>query len=274
MSKEIVYLVQTPDYIPDYVQTLEDMGRDVYLLSYKKPIDHKNNIFFPNSTWAEGRNKLVEIVPKKYLYYVLLDDDVELFVREERYPEEIDKNPWEIFEDFLLKHMPAIGSVYCGKASNSGAATYIDDTKEINVVRFHNSIISAAHKDVIDVCYPICSHYDSFSWWWPGWIYSTTSMFFLSPFVLQCNKLTFNDRLHREYPREINYHDLIEIYQDSLLEDGDKEKLAYAFHFRNSCLHKEYKKPSNGRYKKMAKNFINRIDKSHILWRGHPFINE
>ena len=45
MKKDIVYLVQTPDYIPPFVPELEARGRDVIILSYRKPLKYKKNIF-------------------------------------------------------------------------------------------------------------------------------------------------------------------------------------------------------------------------------------
>jgi hypothetical protein len=71
---------------------------DVIFLAYDKPVE--NAIYFPNSTWGEGRNLLLEKTlasQKEYEYYIFLDDDVR-FV----------KGDFERFENQLIKYGPTV----------------------------------------------------------------------------------------------------------------------------------------------------------------------
>jgi len=274
MNKKIVYLVQTSDYIPDYVKVLEDMGRDVYILSYKEPVKHENSIFFPNSTFATGRNKLAGIVPKDYLYYVFLDDDVNLLVREERYPEDEGKNPWKIFDDFLLEYEPAIGTAYCGRGtSNSPMLTYLSD-EETNTLKEFEVIIMAIHKDIMNICFPMYTGFDDSSWFWT----CTSHLLFMAAIskssLLQCNKLLLLNKFHRgETSQHIRSNKLLyDICKKSLLCQEDKDNAYVLWVNREPA--GEYEKPYPGKYKKMAEDFKNRIDKNHVIWKDHPFINE
>jgi len=273
MSKEIAYLVQTPDYIPDYVQVLEDMGRDVYILSYKKPVNHKNNTFLFDCAWSEGRNKLAEIVPKKYLYYVFLDDDLELLIRKDKYPN--DKHPWKVYENFLLEHLPAIGTVSCDNSSYGGFVSYLDDNKEINTVKEYECIISGLHKDTLDLCFPIFGGFNEVTWYWTGGTLLLTRMLAFYPYILQCNRLIINNRFHRhhkKYKRIVDFNFLYKMFQDSLLLEADKKE-AYVS-WENRFSEKEYKKPYLGKYKKMVKGFKNKVNKKHVIWKDHPLLND
>jgi len=279
MNNNIAYLVQTSDYIPDFVQTLEDMERDVYLLSYKKPIAHKNNIFFPDSTCYSGRNKLAEIVPKKYLYYVFLDDDIKLHIRKERYPNE-SSNPWKIFDDFLLKHEPAIGGVYCNSTHPKARFRhYLDDSKKINTIKEHEPIISAVHREALDLCFPVCLKFDEAHkpWCWTASLYIliTKIAFGIHASILQCNKLALENSLHRERHRGgLDTNILFWMFANSLLNKGDKKETYLEFSYENDSVPDDYEKPYPYKYKKMIDRFKNEVDKDHFLWKYHPFINE
>ena len=273
MNKEIVYLVQTSDYIPDFVRTLEKMGRDIYLLSYKKPVSHKNSTFLFDCALSEGRNKLAEIVPKDYLYYVFLDDDLELLIRKDKYPN--NRYPWDIYENFLLEYMPAIGTASCDNSSYGGFVSYLDDSREVNTVKEYECIISGLHKDTLELCFPIFEGFNKVTWYWTGGTLLLTRMLAFYPYILQCNKLIIHNRLHRhhkKYKRIVDFNFLHKMFQDSLLFEVDKKEAYVSWDNRFS--EREYKKPDLDKYKKMVKEFKNKVDKKHFLWKDHPFINE
>jgi len=254
MDNNIAYLVQTPDYIPDYVKILEDMGRDVYIHSWKRPVEHKNNIFFPDSTVWEGRNKLIEAVPKKYLYYVVLDDDLELFIREKKYSEDRGKNPWKVFDDFLIEYEPAVGTL---------------------AYRFHqkfttyDTAVLAFHRDIIDLCFPTFLGFDDISWWWTAYVCLNITILFFDNHILYCDKIRYKNKRKAEYQRTNIYRYLDKICISSLLEKRDVSFLT-SWNFSSS--HK-YKKPRSFKYRDMMENFKDKINKNHIFWRDHPFIN-
>ncbi|MHA1469000.1 MAG: hypothetical protein ACTSSP_00410 [Candidatus Asgardarchaeia archaeon] len=260
MAKEIAYLVQTSDYIPKYVKTLEEMGRDVYILSWKKPVEYKNSIFFPNSTCWEGKNKLAEIVPKKYLYYVCLENDLELRIRKDKYPEDEGKNPWQIFDDFLLEYQPAIGTVYYNF---------------INKIEHQTTILLAFHSDAFKVCFPVYTNFDRVSWWWTETCHMLTFFYAFYMYTLHVDKIGFVNKYHGHYDRISCNKYFSKIWKESFLQQIDKDNFKYVWsHFVSDPI--TYilpKKILPGDYKKMAKNFKDRVDKNHVIWRDNPFIN-
>jgi len=71
--KNFLYLIQgRSDLIKNYLNLVNRDNADAIFLTYDKQIDEA--IFFPNSTWAQGRNKILEIALEKedYLYYILV----------------------------------------------------------------------------------------------------------------------------------------------------------------------------------------------------------
>ena len=76
-----LYLIQTEDIIPNTYNWLKDKNKIV--LSYIKKTND-TDIFYPNSTWTTGRNKLFELILKKesylnnYDYFIFLDSDLNI----------------------------------------------------------------------------------------------------------------------------------------------------------------------------------------------------
>jgi len=259
MNKEIAYLIQTPDYIPDYVRTLEEMGRDVYILSWEKPVEHKNSIFFPNGTCWTGRNKLAEIVPKKYLYCVFTEDDLELRIKDEN----TNKNPWEIFDNFLLEYKPAIGAVF-----------FRDHDKKVK--KFYDTIIMGMHKDTIDICFPVYTDFDQTSWLWATIFHLIITILAFEPYILSCDELLTINKYHREYPRKGKFRFLCKLFKNALLREEDRNTIDYIFSLVHSIfiIPRYYNKICPNGYKEMAEDFKKRVNKNHIFWKDNPFINE
>ncbi len=113
-----LYLVQTESCISDHHKSPRVIGNasacqcDVLVLSYRKmcqvtPPAHVEYIFNKSTTWNSGRNLLFETAWKRnetYLYYIFMDDDIDLQTKTE-------KNPWRMHEDFLKRIEPALGAV-------------------------------------------------------------------------------------------------------------------------------------------------------------------
>ena len=71
-----LYLIQASDKLPEIYNCLRE--RDFILLSYKEDTED-TDIFYPNSTWTTGRNKLIEharSLEEEYDYYICLDEDI------------------------------------------------------------------------------------------------------------------------------------------------------------------------------------------------------
>ena len=94
----LIYLMQgRSDLVETYFHLADRENADALFLTYDKEIE--NAIFFPNSKWSEGRNKLLEIAKNKgeYDYYIFCDDDISF-----------KRGSWDEFEFLLLKYRPAI----------------------------------------------------------------------------------------------------------------------------------------------------------------------
>ena len=96
--KDFLYLVQTrAKNVPGHL-ALESRRADVLIHTFDAAVNNPNCIYKKNTSWASGRNLLVEAARKKkkrYRYYVLLDDDVAFA-----------KGGFAEFEDEVLKIKP------------------------------------------------------------------------------------------------------------------------------------------------------------------------
>ena len=90
-STNFIYLTQTESCIPPYLLHPDIFGyprkNDVVVLSWQRPCAEENSTHFKHikyiykakSSWSEGRNILYRYakeMPKNYLYYIFMDDDV------------------------------------------------------------------------------------------------------------------------------------------------------------------------------------------------------
>lgn len=88
------------DLVNQYLHLADRDNADALFLTYDKSI--KEALFLPNSTWTQGRNKLLEIAltqgkKEGYIYYILCDDDIAF-----------KKGGWDEFEQQLMTIKPAI----------------------------------------------------------------------------------------------------------------------------------------------------------------------
>ena len=83
--KKFIYLVQgSRDNILKFAH-LQTNSSDLITLTYDQDIDESEvvwlgNIFYPKSTFAEGRNRQLEVATQtgvNYLYYIFLPDQLE-----------------------------------------------------------------------------------------------------------------------------------------------------------------------------------------------------
>jgi len=118
---QCLYLIQSKGNMPEIYSEIKNK-KEYILLSYKDDTPD-TTIFLPKSTWATGRNKLREHalnLPKKYDYYIFLDEDVLL------------ENNMTFcdFEEYLNKYRPFIGNpflekYYVGRTTNHNVTTTI-----------------------------------------------------------------------------------------------------------------------------------------------------
>jgi hypothetical protein len=182
--KPFVYLIQSESEMPYH--DLPDEHNDIILLTWKTPSDRKDAIFYPKSTWNEGRNRLLkEAVSRKigYLYYIFLDGDC--IVKED--PElakalniELCGNPFRTFEKYLLEWQPAIGySRYSWQYDEPGAA--------VNLGYNFDALFNAFHCEAVPFLLPYYTGFDCESW-----LYSQHIINHLAALLYNCHRIQFN----------------------------------------------------------------------------------
>ena len=117
MNKRLCILQVTPEAPdPAHVELFTNQPEcDFYFVTHDKA--HPDALkFCPNTKWAETRNTLAELVPKKYDYYGFVDYDYILRPQH-------DLNPLEQILEDLEEFNPAVLTYYPGKGLHTPYAT-------------------------------------------------------------------------------------------------------------------------------------------------------
>lgn len=151
--KRFIYLVQgQADLIEKYLHLADRDSADAIFLTYDTPLT--GTTFFPNSTWAQGRNKLFEIALEKegnYLYYIFCDDDIAF-----------KSGDWDKFEEQLMKYQPAIAVPLCEKTEKTrlkGLPYQAFLCNDEQLIAFNHQVV----KDGIVL--PYQDQFDDIHWW-------------------------------------------------------------------------------------------------------------
>lgn len=211
MGKKFVYLIVAREDYP-YFEKLVTPNSDCIVLYWKSEPEGGNpwdSIYFPNSTWSESRNRLLEVAYAKddYEYFIFMDDDITL------------SEPFSKFEEFLLKYKPAIGyPKYDWHGSLNTKRRFFSNPiywlrnywfikfrhniqKPISWVSF-DACFNAFHRDALPVCLPYVTKYDSTSWWW------SQEMLYFPAFsqylgnTKQANLIVASNHKSDSYPRD------------------------------------------------------------------------
>lgn len=155
-SKKIVFLEMSP-YGPNkhHIEILKNDNKcDFFYVTFKKSVENDNSFlgFFPNTVWGETRQKLFDLVPKKYDYYCFIDDDIILkscttksFI--EQLLIDIDNTNPVVIAPYYTNEQPTC-PVYKIKYDNGYAIKY-----------FSNCAFKAYHKDYLNYFFPIDMKY-------------------------------------------------------------------------------------------------------------------
>ena len=93
----------------------EEVDYDTFYLSFRTA---SGDLFFPNSTFQQGRNALLRLALARQLqpgydYFIFTDEDVTLRVDNQnpqaRWKKKMAPNAWQRFEEFLQHFQPKIG---------------------------------------------------------------------------------------------------------------------------------------------------------------------
>ena len=198
-----VYLVQTSGGIPLSYSWIKDKNR--IILSYKHNTP-ETDIFYPGSSWTDGRNRLFEIATKnnKYDYYVFLDDDLGIT------PEKIEEFESSLnnFTDYPPVVLPKMWKY------NEGKTTYKikynrkglqNNNFKFQTVDWFDAAFNAFHKDAINKLLPYDNTYDKQSWHYSQLLLIFKSNFLYYNKITQMNNINIlENRNHSPYPKDFS----------------------------------------------------------------------
>ncbi len=154
--KKIVFLEMSPNG-PNkhHIEILKNNDKcDFFYVTFKKPVENDDSFlgFFPNTVWGETRQKLFQLVPKKYDYYCFIDDDIifnsctpKSFI--EQLLIDIDNIEPVVLAPYYTNEKPG-NPVYKMKQESGYALKY-----------FSNCAFKAYHKDYLNYFFPIDMKY-------------------------------------------------------------------------------------------------------------------
>ena len=183
---------------------LPDAHNDIILLTWKAPSSRKDAIFYPKSTWNEGRNRLLEEAINRnagYLYYIFLDGDC--IVKEDMelaqaLNVELCGNPFRTFEKYLLEWQPAIGySRYSWQYDEPGA--------EVNLGYNFDALFNAFHCEAISFLLPYYTGFDCESWLYSQHIINHHAAIEYNSYRIQFNVITTRNKNRKSYARRKKY---------------------------------------------------------------------
>jgi len=222
--KKFLYLIQGKKELPEHLNGLHDSENDVIFLSWKKPT--KKGIFFPNSTWTEGRNRLYQEVihlKKDYLYYVFMDEDARLATT--KYCKVPCKNPWRLFEQYLLEYQPAVGvPFYCWHRKPE---------MKVDTTFTFDAIVKAIHQEALNVLLPYYDGDDKESWWYSQLYFVHMASLLYPSHTLQFNTLEAINSSHQDgdaysdiiqYPHAGNWDKINNLFKSSIIDNKLKER--------------------------------------------------
>ena len=218
----LLYLTQTEQCLPHQLKLAIGNSSicqcDVAVLSYKKKCDedaHVKYIYDSHTTWTMGRNLLFYTFihnmtnrKDKYLYYIMIDDDVDVWWMDKSRSTFGNKNPWRSYEAFLRKVKPPIAAL---DLYNYGMQERIEKIHkklacpihpEYNPAVYHDGAMVAYHYQAIEHVLPYWDKLDKVSWWYSG-LYSIiwNDICFHGQLVVH-RHLSANNPKHRPYPRK------------------------------------------------------------------------
>lgn len=171
----------------EHVEMFGDMAdSDFYFVTHDAA--HPDALkFCPNTSWAETRNILVEMVPREYEYYAFVDYDYEI---ESLIGMSV---PEHIISDLNLFH-PAVLVPYPGEGNITPLTTDLKyrDSRNYSVWLFTHCGMKIVHHTVLDWFFPMVTQFDGgFS---ASHLFNILEIPFLKNIVLS-HKLIYHNRV-------------------------------------------------------------------------------
>jgi hypothetical protein len=196
-----VYLIQAAVGNP-YPDLASDEDREVIVLNWKEPSKDRNTLFYPNSSWNEGRNRLFFEAKTReqqresdFLYYIFMDEDCIFEVDQplaRRLGLSIPDDPFKAFEAFLLKWEPAVGYPRYDWQ-------YTQKDQEVNLGYNFDALVNAFHRDAAKTLLPYYTGFDAESWLYSQLLITHLCAMLYNEHRIQYNPVRAENRNRRSY---------------------------------------------------------------------------
>ena len=245
--QHFLYIIQTATKFPEIYKCLKN--RNYILLSFKENTPD-TTIFYPNSTWTTGRNRLREYIlnmKQKYDYYIFLDEDVVF----NDYSQEDGFNK---FEELLIKYNPFIANPnFDGYYTTTGNILQGDAQTTI----WFDGMCNAFSKEAFfsNIIFPYVDIFDSKSWWMSQYIMIILCSVYKKEVVLFPN-LKVHNIIHSNYPKNNVFKETEQYVFDNLIphsfdKNWDKKD------FKQVLIHTENKQKSTLILQSIYNNLLN-----------------
>ena len=241
-----LYMTMTENCLPNHLASSRAFANatacdcEVMVLSFKQPcndasLQHIKYIFNSSTSWAAGRNLLYKLAmqkEKKFLYYIFVDDDVDLEMRTKD-----TTNPWRAFEKSLLLYEPAVAappqpergcSSWCLSALYSyrkrlGCPLKADEITDFIPTVHYDAAYVALHRRAVSHVMPHLTQYDEISWWFAHRNVEMKSEIMFQGSTVGHTFVTAANGQHRSYrrvrPTGKDLLDILDIIESQLPKD-------------------------------------------------------
>lgn len=193
-KKKFLYLVQTASALPEKYKILNNKDADLLYITWK---DRVNGVtFLPNSTWTEGRNRLLQLAREtetKYEYYIFMDDDLT-----------ITRQSIKKFQNLLKRYTPAIGTPRMWGHNKDCENIAL----EAHSIYAFDAAMNAFHKSVFwdNLIFPYTEKFDKESWWNSQLILLHLAHVHYYPDIVQFNDVFVENTQHNDYPKNSDFN--------------------------------------------------------------------
>lgn len=219
--KRFLYLFQVEQDLPPALAPAAAADSDVLFVSYRARSSDPRSIFYPHSSWTQGRNRLLkEALGGPYHYFVFGDGDVRLeLTRRGAAVAGRRRDPWRVFEEFLLEYEPAIGSPsYFWHLSGKH-----DDRADVQTLRFFDPVLNAFHHEALVPLLPYYDLLDNESEQYSGSVVSAIAAGLYPGHVLQTNRVRVVNPVSHRGDTERLMTKAETLYLESLRDDGQAQ---------------------------------------------------
>ena len=224
--KNFIYLIQAAEQMP--YPELPGPSCDVMLLTWRHPAAREDAVFLPDSSWNEGRNRLlwearqrVRHTGNDYRYYIFLDEDCRVSEDADlaqRLNLPLTGNPFRTFELFLREWEPAIGYTrYDWQHFERGRA--------VNLGHNFDALFTAFHHETLDLLLPYYTGFDSESWLYSQHIVNHLASLFYHPYRIQCNLVKTMNARRKGYAQRKKYWQIPTAFLGGALLPGTRAAL-------------------------------------------------